>query len=255
MIASGTVPVARLDVVFRQAEASGIVTAAHAMNAGVLPELGHREGSDFFFIEREDSKAALETVVELVSRRVPGKFGFDPVRDIQVLSAMRKGTLGVRSVNEALQAAINPGRPGDGEVERFGVTYRAGDKVIQTRNNYDKDVFNGDIGVVRAVDRTEREVTVDYEGRRVVYEFGEMDELDPAWAITVHKSQGSEFPCVIVPVAMEQFVLLQRNLIYTAITRGKALVIVVGQRKALAAAVRNDRLRERVSGLRGWMAS
>ncbi len=251
VIASGAVPVARLDVVFRQAEASGIVTAAHAMNAGRLPELDHREGSDFFFIEREDSAAALETIVELVARRVPGKFGLDPVRDIQVLSAMNKGTLGVRSVNGRLQAALNPAREGVGEVERVGVTFRAGDKVIQTRNNYDKEVFNGDIGVVRAVEWSEKEVIVEFEGRRVVYEFGEMDELDPAWAITVHKSQGSEFPCVIVPVAMEQFVLLQRNLIYTAITRGKRLVIVVGQRKALGAAVRNNAVRARVSGLRG----
>ncbi len=250
VIASGAVPVARLDVVFRQAEASGIVTAAHLINAGALPELAHREGSDFYFIEREDSAAALETVIELVARRVPGKFGFDPVRDIQVLSAMNKGTLGVRSVNARLREELNPAREGAGEVERFGAIFRAGDKVIQTRNNYDKEVFNGDIGVVRAVDRTEREVSVEFDGRRVVYEFGEMDELEPAWAITVHKSQGSEFPCVIVPVAMEQFVLLQRNLIYTAITRGKALAIVVGQRKALAAAVRNDRVRERVSGLR-----
>ncbi len=251
VIASGAVPVARLDVVFRQAEASGIVTAAHAINAGGMPELKSAEGSDFYFIEREDSVGALETVVELVARRVPAKFGFDPVREIQVLSAMNKGTLGVRSVNGRLQAALNPAREGAGEVERFGVTFRAGDKVIQTRNNYDKEVFNGDIGVVRAVDWTEREVSVEFEERRVVYEFGEMDELDPAWAITVHKSQGSEFPCVIVPIAMEQFVLLQRNLIYTGLTRGKSLVIVVGQRKALAAAVRNDRVRERVSGLRG----
>lgn len=250
VIASGSVPSVRLNVVFRQAEASGIVTAAHAINSGHLPDLSARVDGDFFFIEREESGAALETLIEIVARRVPTKFGLDPIRDVQVLAPMNKGKLGVRSVNARLQDALNPAREGAGEVERFGVIFRAGDKVIQTRNNYDKEVFNGDIGIVRAVDWTEREVTVDFEGRRVIYEFGEMDELDPAWAITVHKSQGSEFPCVVVPVAMEQFVLLQRNLIYTAITRGKQLVIVVGQRKALGAAVRNDRVRERVGGLR-----
>ena len=249
VIGSGVVPVARLDVVFRQAEASGIVSAAHGINAGALPDLTHREGGDFFFIEREDSDAALETLVEVGARRVPGKFGLDPVRDVQVLTPMNKGKLGVRNVNARLQAVLNPRREGVGEVERFGVIFRAGDKVIQTRNNYDKEVFNGDIGVVRSVDGGEREVVVEFDGRRVTYDFGELDELDPAWAITVHKSQGSEFPCVIVPVAMEQYVLLQRNLIYTAITRGKSLVIVVGQRKALAAAVRNDRVRERCGGL------
>ncbi len=250
VIESRVVPVAQLDVVFRQAESSVIVTVAHAINSGILPDLAAREGGDFYFIEREDSGSALDTLVEIVARRVPTKFGLDAVRDVQVLAPMNKGTLGVRSVNLRLQEALNPAREGAGEVERFGVIFRAGDKVIQTRNNYDKEVFNGDIGVIRLVDRTEREVVVEFEDRRVTYEFGEMDELDPAWAITVHKSQGSEFPCVIIPVAMEQFVLLQRNLIYTAITRGKRLVVVVGQRKAFAAAVRNDRVRARVSGLR-----
>jgi exodeoxyribonuclease V alpha subunit len=162
---------------------------------------------------------------------------------------MHRGTVGVRNLNAQLQSALNPAR-GDGmEVERFGVTFRAGDKVIQTRNNYDKDVFNGDIGRVERVVAEDREVRVRFDERVVVYEFGELDEIEPAFAITVHKSQGSEYPCVLVPLAMEQYLLLQRNLLYTAVTRGKRLVVLVGQKRALAAAVRNHAVQERCSGL------
>lgn len=244
-----TVPCARLDVVFRQEGGSAIVEAAHAINAGHLPELAG-EGRDFFFVEREDSAAALETLLELVARRIPARFGLDPLRDIQVLAPMNRGTLGVRNLNARLQAALNPARAdGRDEVERFGVTYRAGDKVIQTRNNYDKNVFNGDIGRIEHVSAEDREVRVRFDERVVGYEFGELDELDPAFAITVHKSQGSEYPCVVLPLAMEQFLLLQRNLLYTGLTRGRQLVVLVGQKKALATAVRNHAVRARCSGL------
>jgi exodeoxyribonuclease V alpha subunit len=244
-----TAPCAKLDVVFRQEGGSSIVTSAHAINSGYVPELAADGNGDFFFVDREESEAALETLIELVRTRIPAKFGLDPLDDIQVLAPMNRGTLGVRNLNASLQAALNPSR-GDGmEVERFGVTFRAGDKVIQTRNNYDKDVFNGDIGRVERVVAEDREVRVRFDDRVVVYEFGELDELDPAFAITVHKSQGSEYPCVIIPLAMEQYVLLQRNLLYTAVTRGRRLVVLVGQKRALAAAVRNHTVRERCSGL------
>jgi exodeoxyribonuclease V alpha subunit len=244
-----TVLCVKLDVVFRQEGGSAIVTSAHAINAGHLPELAADGRGDFFFIDRETPDEALETVLELVRTRIPAKFGFDPLRDVQVLAPMNRGTLGVRNLNARLQAALNPSRADGMEVERFGVTYRAGDKVIQTRNNYDKDVFNGDIGRVERVVAEEREVRVRFDERAVTYDFGELDELSPAFAITVHKSQGSEYPCVILPLAMEQYVLLQRNLLYTGVTRGRRLVVLVGQKRALAAAVRNHTVRERCSGL------
>jgi len=244
-----TAPCVKLDVVFRQEGGSAIVTSAHAINAGHLPELAADGRGDFFFIDRETPDEALETVLELVRARIPAKFGFDPLRDVQVLAPMNRGTLGVRNLNVRLQAALNPARADGMEVERFGVTYRAGDKVIQTRNNYDKDVFNGDIGRIERVVAEEREVRVQFDERTVSYDFGELDELSPAFAITVHKSQGSEYPCVIVPLAMEQYVLLQRNLLYTGVTRGRRLVVLVGQKRALAAAVRNHAVRERCSGL------
>jgi exodeoxyribonuclease V alpha subunit len=242
-----TAPCARLDVVFRQEGGSAIVSSAHAINAGHLPQLA--EGGDFFFIEREDPEKILETLLELAGSRIPAKFGLDPLRDVQVLAPMHRGTVGVRNLNAKLQSALNPAR-GDGmEVERFGTTFRAGDKVIQTRNNYDKDVFNGDIGRVERVVAEDREVRVRFDERVVTYEFGELDEIEPAFAITVHKSQGSEYPCVLVPLAMEQYLLLQRNLLYTAVTRGKRLVVLVGQKRALAAAVRNHAVQERCSGM------
>lgn len=243
-----TAPGARLDVVFRQEGGSAIVEAAHAINAGRLPEAAG-EGADFFFVERDTPEETLATVLELVQTRVPAKFGLDSRRDIQVLAPMNRGMLGGRNLNAALQAALNPPRADGMEVERFGVTYRAGDKVIQRRNNYDKDVFNGDVGWVERVDAEERAVRVRFDERTVGYDFGELDELAPAFAITVHKSQGSEYPAVILPLAMEQYLLLQRNLLYTAVTRGKRLVVVVGQKRALASAVRNNAVRGRCSGL------
>lgn len=250
VIASHVVPCESLDVVFRQAGTSLIVQAAHAVNAGRVPIGDHPSlaDADFYFIEREDTASAADTLVDLVSRRIPKKFGLDPLRDIQVLTPMNRGVLGVRNLNDRLQAAII-GHSGP-TVERYGVSFRAGDKVIQTRNNYDKDVFNGDIGVVRSLSLDEREILIEFDGRRVTYDFAELDEIDPAFAITVHKSQGSEFPCVIIPLAMEQYMLLQRNLLYTGITRGKMLVVLIGQKKAFAAAVRNQDARKRATGLR-----
>jgi exodeoxyribonuclease V alpha subunit len=184
-----------------------------------------------------------------VREEIPKRLGLDPVRDVQVLAPMHRGSLGIRELNAALQAALNPPRADRPEIERFGTKFRTGDKVLQTRNNYDKEVFNGDIGRVAAIDAEAREVGIDFDGRRVIYEFGELDEVEPAYAISIHKSQGSEFPAVVIPLAMQHFLLLQRNLLYTGITRGKQLVVVAGQRKALATAVRQNDTRRRHGGL------
>lgn len=254
LIESGAVPVARLTEIFRQAAQSRIVTNAHRINAGALPEGGARDeaGADFFLIERAESAEVAETVEEVVVRRIPQRFGLDPQRDIQVLAPMNKGVCGTRELNRRLQALLNPARDGGlDEVERFGWTFRAGDRVLQTQNNYDKEVFNGDIGRITRVVAEEREVRVAYEDREkeVIYDFNELDELAPASAMTIHKSQGSEFPAVVIPLAAEQYVLLQRNLLYTAVTRGRRLVVIVAQRKALRRAVQETSATRRVSGL------
>jgi exodeoxyribonuclease V alpha subunit len=250
VIASGLVPVVRLTEIFRQAGESRIVTLAHSINQGSLPELPTKqEPSDFYFIERAAPEAIVNTVLDLVKVRIPRRLGCDPLQEIQVLCPMNRGSLGVGELNLRLQAALNAERPEEPSVERFGWRFRLRDKVIQTVNDYDKDVFNGDIGQIAAIDLIEREVVIRFDGREVAYDFGELDEVSLAYAITIHKSQGSEFPVVIIPLAMQQYLLLQRNLIYTGITRGRKLVVVVGQKKALAAAVRNNRTAARFSGL------
>lgn len=250
LIQSGAIPVVRLHEIFRQAEGSRIVTNAHRVNQGELPESCERgSDGDFFFIERDTAEATAATLVDLVHNRIPAGFGVDPIRDIQILSPMNRGVVGVRELNTRLQEVLNPKREGSGSILRFGWDFRLGDKVIQTQNNYDKEVFNGDIGLVRTLDADAGVLTVDYDGRGVEYEAGELDELAPAYAITIHKAQGSEFPVVVIPIATQQFMLLQRNLIYTAITRGRNRVILVGQRKALAMAVSNNHRDVRYSGL------
>jgi len=249
-IESGAIPVVRLTEIFRQAATSRIITSAHAINQGHLPDLAAKgEDSDFYFIDREEAEAIQATIVQMAVDRVPKKLRCDPIRDLQVLCPMNRGSLGAREMNGRLQDALNPARGNEPVVEKFGWQFRLRDKVIQTQNNYDKEVFNGDIGQIHSIDPDERELTVRYEHREVVYDFGELDELSLAYAITIHKSQGSEFPVVIVPLAMQHYLLLQRNLIYTAITRGKSMVLLVGQKKALGQAVRNGRTNERFSGL------
>jgi exodeoxyribonuclease V alpha subunit len=250
LIDSQVAPVVRLTEVFRQASGSRIITNSHRINQGLLPELLERDkDSDFYFIERNDPEKILNAVVEMVKDRIPAKFNLDPIRDIQVLSPMNRGSLGVRELNVRLQTELNPARPNEPVVEKFGWQFRVRDKVIQTENDYDKAVFNGDIGQVVQINSDEQEMTVLFDERKVIYQFGELDEIALAYAITIHKSQGSEFPAVVVPLATQQFMMLQRNLIYTGITRGKKLVVLIGQRKALEIAVRNNHAERRFSGL------
>jgi exodeoxyribonuclease V alpha subunit len=252
IIGSGTVPVVRLTEVFRQAAQSRIITTAHQINQGRIPDLGKVGGeTDFYFIPADDPEDAVPRIIDLVGKNIPRKFGLDPIRDIQVLCPMNRGGVGARSLNIELQAALNPNPTA--KVERFGWTFAPGDKVMQIENDYDKDVFNGDIGYIQAVDTVEGELTVDFDGREVSYLFGELDTLVPAYAATIHKSQGSEYPAVVIPVMTQHYAMLQRNLLYTGLTRGKKLVILVGQRKAIAIAVKNESGRRRWSKLDEWL--
>ena len=254
LIESEVIPVVRLTEVFRQAAHSRIITTAHQINAGIVPEptprgSGTPPESDFYFIDRTEPEAIAHTLVELVKTRIPARFGLDPIRDIQVLCPMNRASLGVRELNVRLQNELNPVRPDEPMVEKFGWQFRLRDKVIQTENDYDKDVFNGDIGQVIRIDPDERELVIRFDQREVPYEFGELDEIALAYAITIHKSQGSEFPAVVLPLAMQHFLLLQRNLVYTGITRGRQLVVLVGQTRALSLAVHNSATTRRYSGL------
>jgi len=247
LMESGVIPVVRLTEIFRQSSSSRIIVNAHRINSGEMPET--IVDSDFFFIEREEAEQITASLLDVVATRIPRKLGVDPIRDIQVLCPMNRGSLGAIQMNKHLQERLNPPRSGDAEVEKFGWHFRPRDKVIQTRNNYDKDVFNGDIGFVESIDDAEREIRIIFDGRSVIYDFHELDEVSLAYAITIHKSQGSEFPVVVMPLAMQQFLLLQRNLIYTGVTRGKNMVVLIGQKKALETAVRNRKSVQRYSAL------
>ncbi len=259
VIASGAVPVVRLTTIFRQAGQSWIVRAAHAVRRGEVPEsasphptLPHKGGGgrkpsplvgeggvggDFYFVEADNPAIVVERITTMVRERIPKRFGLDPFRDVQVLTPMNRSELGSHALNAHLQSVLNPPTGGP-EVERFGQKYRLGDKVLQTQNNYQKEVFNGDIGRITAIDPGERELTVDFDGKPVVYDFGELDEISLAYALTIHKAQGSEYPAVVMPLHTQHFMMLRRNLIYTGLTRGKKLVVLVGSRKALEMAVR-----------------
>lgn len=253
LITSATIPVVELTDIFRQSQTSSIVTNAHRINVGLSPaEDQSEELRDFFFIEQEEPARVARTVVELACRRIPLRFHLDPMEDVQVLSPMHRGEAGVENLNRLLQEELNPAGE---EVERHGRGLRTHDKVMQLRNDYERDVFNGDIGRVAAADRETGRVTIDSDGRLVVYESSDLGALVPAYAVSVHKAQGAEFPAVIVPLLMQHFPLLQRNLLYTAVTRGKRLVVLVGSRKALAIALRNDTPRRRNSRLAEKLAA
>ena len=253
LIDSGAVSVIRLTEVFRQAATSRIVRSAHQINQGLFPSLPSKdEVSDFYMVPVEDPEAIAQTVVDLVTTRLPKRFNVDSVRDIQVLCPMNRGITGARGINQSLQAALNP--PGEHSVEKFGYAFSIGDKVMQTENNYERDVYNGDIGFVSAIDREEAELVVGFEGRNVRYPFGELDELVLCYATSIHKSQGSEYPVVVIPISTQHYMMLKRNLIYTGITRGKRLVVLVGQKRALAIAVKGKQVGRRWSKLKDRMA-
>jgi exodeoxyribonuclease V alpha subunit len=230
IIASGAVPVVRLTEVFRQAASSRIIVTAHRINQGLMPDLGKpSDDSDFYFVAANDPETAVPRIIELVQTRIPKRFGLDPIRDVQVLCPMNRGGIGARSLNIEFQAALNPS--GERKVERFGWTFAPGDKVMQIENDYDKEVYNGDIGYIADVDPEAGELKANFDGRDVTYGFGELDTLVPAYAATIHKSQGSEYPAVVIPILTQHYAMLQRNLLYTGITRGKRLVVLVGQKR------------------------
>ncbi|MEI6082505.1 MAG: ATP-dependent RecD-like DNA helicase, partial [Verrucomicrobiota bacterium] len=249
IIRSGMIPVVHLKEIFRQAGDSRIISGAHSINRGEIPDIIEApKDSDFVFIDREDPEECAATLVSMVRDRLPKHLGVDPIEGIQILSPMHRGSLGIKELNLRLQAALNPKSEYRDEYQAYGNLFRVGDKVIQTSNNYDKEVFNGDIGRIRSMDREEKQLVVRFGTREVIYEFNELDELELAYAITIHKSQGSEFPVVVIPLAMQQYLLLQRNLLYTGVTRGKRMVVLVGQKKALGMAVRNESTRHRHGG-------
>lgn len=240
--------VVRLQTIFRQAAGSYIITNAHRINQGKQPTVDNDHATDFFLFRTEDPDRAAQLCVELVQRRIPKRFAI-PSQDIQVLSPMHRGIVGVGALNDALQAAINPPRPDVGERRIGNRAYRVGDRVMQIRNNYDKEVYNGDMGLITGLNEELQQVTVTIDGKVVIYDFLELDELVHAYAVSVHKSQGSEFPAVVIPVLTTHYMMLQRNLLYTAVTRAKRLVVLVGQPRALAIAVQNNKVSERFTGL------
>ena len=249
-IQSNMIPVIRLTEVFRQASTSQIITAAHTINQGLMPELkvSADEESDFYFIQANTPEDALDKIIKMLKERIPMKFGFSPFTDIQVLCPMGRGIVGTKNLNVELQKVLNP--PTAQSISRFGWSYSVGDKVMQIENNYDKSVYNGDIGIITSISHEESEVVIAYDERLVVYDFGECDEIVLAYATTIHKSQGSEYPAIIIPLMMQHYSMLKRNLIYTGITRGKKLVIVIGEKKALTIAVKQRGEQRRWSSLK-----
>ncbi|MDO4615284.1 MAG: ATP-dependent RecD-like DNA helicase, partial [Lachnospiraceae bacterium] len=242
MIASQRIPVVRLTRIFRQAQGSRIIMNAHRINRGEAPDLRGGRDSDFFFASKETNEDIIETIVQYCKTNLPRYYHVDPINDIQVLTPMQRGDCGAANLNQMLQAAMNPT---DIFLRRGGIQYRLHDKVMQIRNDYDKDVFNGDIGTITKVDTVERELTVDFDGRDVLYDISELDELVLAYAATIHKSQGSEYPIVVMPVTMSHFVMLQRNLIYTGVTRARKILVLIGDKRALYYAIKNETTADR----------
>jgi exodeoxyribonuclease V alpha subunit len=256
VIASGLVPVTRLVTIFRQAAGSLIITNAHRINQGNMPLLQADAGSgqgerspDFFLFAAESPEEAANWVIDVVNERIPRKFGFDPKEQVQVLAPMYRGACGVNALNERLQTALNPANSKKAEKLLFGQIFRVGDKLMQVQNNYDKDVFNGDIGLLVGLDPIQHSLVISFDGRQVLYDWNEADQLVLAYAVSVHKSQGAEFPCVVIPLVTQHYLMLQRNLLYTAITRAKALCVLVGSRRAIGMAVRNNAVSRRYTAL------
>jgi len=248
LISSGIAPVARLNTIFRQAADSRIITNAHLINQGKFPEFSQGSG-DFFFFPAEDATIAADWIIEIVTERIPQKFGFDATHDIQVLAPIYRGPAGVIALNDRLQERLNPSSSGKSERRLFGTTFRLGDKVMQTQNNYEKDVYNGDIGFIESMDMIEQTLTVDFEGRFATFEWSEADQLALAYVVSVHKAQGSEFPVVVMPVVTQHYMMLQRNLLYTSITRARKLCVLTGNRRAIGMAVRNNKVTQRFTAL------
>ena len=248
IIDSGSVPVVALNEIFRQARRSSIVVNAHRINRGLLPQLKSPESKldDFYFIEQESPEEAVKIIVELAKERIPRRFDFDPLEDIQILTPMHKGVVGATNLNSQLQQVFNPSKL---EVTRGERSFRLRDKVMQIRNNYDKDVFNGDIGCITNIHQESQNATICFDGRPLIYDFSELDEVVLSYAISVHKSQGSEYKAVILPIFRQHYLLLQRNLIYTAVTRARDLVVLVGSWKALVMGIKNNKTQKRFSHL------
>jgi exodeoxyribonuclease V alpha subunit len=253
LIDSRRVPVTRLSTIFRQASHSRIITNAHLINQGRFPEFSQGEG-DFFLFPAEDAAAAADWIVQVVTERIPQKFGFDALHDIQVMAPMYRGPAGVTALNERLQEKLNPAAGTRPERRLFGTVFRLGDKVMQTQNNYDKDVYNGDIGFIQSLDMIEQTLKVDFDGRVVTFDWSESDQLTLAYVVSVHKAQGSEFPAVVMPVVTQHYTMLQRNLLYTAITRARKLCVLSGSRRAIGMAVRNNKVAQRFTALEWRLA-
>jgi exodeoxyribonuclease V alpha subunit len=249
IINSRAFAVVELNEIFRQALQSSIIVNAHRIVSGQYPKIDNEDGTDFYFINEDDQEKVLSKIILMVRERIPKKFGFDPINDIQVLTPMNRGIVGTSKLNEALQDALNP-NGANSEIIRGGRRYRAGDKIMQIKNNYDKNVFNGDIGVITNIDSENQAVTVNIDGNDVDYEYTDLDELVLAYAVSIHKSQGSEYPAVVIPLVMSHYIMLQRNLVYTGITRGKKLVIVIGSKKAMFLSVNNNKIAARNTRLK-----
>ena len=255
IITSNIAPVVRLKEIFRQARESRIIVNAHKINSGIIPsfeppdQFGQK--NDFYFIHQEDPEKVLEIILKLIKERIPRRFGFDPVKDIQVLTPMHKGLTGAGNLNIELQKALNSGKAGIMSGSR---NYMVNDKVMQIKNNYDKNIFNGDIGKIISLSQEDREVIIAFDGRNVVYDFADLDEIVLAYAISIHKSQGSEYPAVVIPLLTQHYILLQRNLVYTAVTRGKSLVVIVGSKRAMAIGVNNNKTQKRFTCLKQRLA-
>jgi len=251
LIASDQIPISLLDQIFRQGKGSRIVTNAHRINKGFLPDIKHEKGSDFVFFQIEDPEEILRKIMDLIEKHIPQRTGLHPIDEVQVLCPMRRGIIGAENLNHLLQQRLNPQEL---SISRMGRTFHIQDKIMQIRNNYDKKVYNGDIGRVSYINHEEQELLVRFDGIDVPYHFNEIDELVLAYAVSIHKYQGSECPCVIIPVHTSHYRMLFRNLLYTGVTRGKKLVILLGTKKALFIAVKTDHAQTRYTGLKSLLS-